>query len=42
MSVSVALLALVLIAVMLDASDPKARHAAAVDSALPAGELLEA
>src|SRR5947209_13292729 len=39
---SVALLALVLVAVLLDARDAKAGHAAAVDRALPAGEFLEA
>ena len=39
---SVALLALVLVAILLDARDAQARHAAAVDRALPAGELLEA
>src|SRR4051812_9694645 len=39
---SVALLALVLVAILLDPSDPQARHSAAVDRALPAGEFLEA
>src|SRR5690348_6287378 len=39
---SVALLPLVLVAVLLDARDPEARHSAAVDRALPAGEFLEA
>ena len=39
---SVALLALVLVAVLLDPSDPQARHSAAVDRALPAREFLEA
>src|SRR6185437_502454 len=39
---SVALLALVLVAVLLDSGDPEAGHATAVDRALPAGELLEA
>src|SRR5438874_13190643 len=39
---SVALLALVLVAVLLDPRDAQARHAAAVDRALPAGEFLEA
>src|SRR5438270_7278128 len=39
---SVALLALVLVAILLDARDPQARHAAAIDGALPAGEFLEA
>src|SRR4051812_27397065 len=39
---SVALLALVLVAVLLDARDSQARHAAAVDRPLPARELLEA
>src|SRR5437667_8075626 len=36
---SVALLALVLVAVLLDARDAEAGHAAAVDRALPAGEF---
>src|SRR5438270_12188013 len=39
---SVTLLTLVLVAVLLDARDSEAGHAAAVDRALPAGEFLEA
>src|SRR5688500_2135353 len=39
---SVALLALILFAVMLDAGDAQAGHAAAVDRALPAGKLFKA
>src|SRR2546423_1050838 len=39
---SVALLTLVLVAVLLDARHAQSRHAAAVDRALPTGELLEA
>src|SRR3954453_16647966 len=39
---SVAGLALVLVAILLDARDAPSRHAAAVNRALPAGELLEA
>src|SRR5258705_1557773 len=39
---SVALLALVLVAILLDSRDPEARHAAAIDRALPAGKLLKA
>src|SRR5689334_10001293 len=38
----VALLTLVLVAILLDASDAKARHSAAVDRTLPAREFLEA
>src|SRR3982751_430345 len=38
----VALLALVLLAVVLDPRHPQTGHAAAVDGPLPAGELLEA
>ena len=38
---SIALLALVLVAVLLDPSDSQAWHSAAVDRALPAGEFLE-
>src|SRR4029079_10720866 len=41
-SVSVALLALVLIAVLLDARDAQSGHPAAVHRTLPTGELLEA
>jgi len=39
---SVALLALVLVPILLDAGDAQARHSAAVDRALPASELLKA
>src|SRR6476659_8970765 len=42
LSGSITLLALVLVAVLLDAGDAQAGHAAAVDRALPAGEFLEA
>jgi hypothetical protein len=39
---SVTLLAFVNVAVMLDARDSQARHSAALDRALPAGEFLKA
>src|SRR5581483_9361068 len=38
---SVALLALVLVAILLDSGDPQPGHSAAVHRALPAGEFLE-
>src|SRR5690242_11357238 len=39
---SIALLALILVAVLLDPRDSQARHSAAIHCALPAGEFLEA